>query len=149
MEEKPKKKDEMIINEYMKQEILFTGIFSALLCIFFLKAPFIQVIFDTNKDLMTAFFGLFIFMSIFNCFNARTHRLNLLANILQNKIFLVVILFILIVQISLIYYGGDIFRTYGLSGFEFEIMVLLASLVIPFDRARKLCLRKKGKKGGV
>ena len=98
---------------------------------------------------MTAFFGLFIFMSIFNCFNARTHRLNLLANILQNKIFLVVILFILIVQISLIYYGGDIFRTYGLSGFEFEIMVLLASLVIPFDWARKLCLRKKGKKGGV
>ena len=151
MNEKPKRKDEMIINGYMKQEILITGTFSALLCIIFLKSPFIHSIFGdgSTADLMTAFFGLFIFISIFNSFNARTHRLNLLAHISKNKVFLVVILFILIVQIYLIYYGGDMFRTYGLTMFEFEVMVLLASLVIPIDWIRKLILRKQGEIGGV
>ena len=149
MYEKPKKKDEMIINDYMKQEIFITGSFSALLCIIFLKLPLINTIFDNNNDLMTAFFGLFIFMSIFNSFNARTHRLNLLAHITKNKVFLIIILFILIVQITLIYYGGDMFRTHGLTLFEFEIMTIIASLVIPIDWLRKLFLRKKGQIGGV
>ena len=151
MNEKPKSKDEMIINEYMKQEIFITGVFSALLCIVFLKSPFIHSIFgmENTNDLMTAFFGLFIFMSIFNCFNSRTHRLNLFAHIMENKVFLTVIAFILIVQICLIYYGGDMFRTYGLSLFEFEVMVLIAFLVVPIDWLRKLLLRKKGEVGGV
>ena len=149
MYEKPKNKNEMIINNYMKQEILITGSFSALLCIIFLKLPLINNVFSNNNDLMTAFFGLFIFMSIFNSFNARTHRLNLLAHITKNKVFLIVIIFILIVQITLIYYGGDMFRTYGLTPFEFEVTVLIAFLVIPIDWLRKIFLRKQGQIGGV
>ena len=62
---------------------------------------------------------------------------------------LAVIAFILIVQIYLIYFGGDMFRTYGLSLFEFEVMVLIAFLVVPIDWLRKLLLRKKGEVGGV
>ena len=88
-------------------------------------------------------------MSIFNCFNARTHRLNLFAHIMKNKIFIMVILFVLVVQIYLIYYGGDMFRAYGLSLFEFEVMVLIAFIVVPIDWMRKLLLRKKGEVGGV
>ena len=102
MFEKPKSKNENIINRYMKDEIIFTGAFSALMCVFFLKSPFIHSIFrDSTNDkyLMTAFFGLFIFMGIFNSFNARTHRLNLLANLSKNKVFLIVIIFIIAVQI--------------------------------------------------
>ena len=41
------------------------------------------------------------------------------------------------------------FRTYGLTLFEFEVMVILAALVIPVDWLRKLVLRKKGEIGGV
>ena len=152
MEEKPKSKNENIINRYMKDEILFTGAFSALMCVFFLKSPFIHSIFRDSADdryLMTAFFGLFIFMGIFNSFNARTHRLNLLANLSKNKVFLVVILFILIVQVYLIYYGGDLFRAYGLNIAEFEIMLLLSLTVVPVDWLRKIYLRKQGEIGGV
>lgn len=149
MEEKPKQMNEMIINNYMKQEIFITGTFSAFLCILFLKLPLFHNLFENTKDLMTAFFGLFIFMSIFNSFNARTHRLNLLAHISKNKVFLIIILFIIIVQISLIYYGGSMFRAYGLSLFEFEIMLLISFLVVPVDWLRKLILRKKGQIGGV
>ena len=152
MYEKPKKKNENIINRYMKDEIIFTGAFSALMCVFFLKSPFIHSIFRDSADdryLMTAFFGLFIFMGIFNCFNARTHRLNLLAHLSKNKVFLIIILFILIVQVYLIYYGGDLFRAYGLSPFEFEVMILLSLTVVPVDWLRKIYLRKRGEIGGV
>lgn len=152
MDEKPKAKKEPIINKYMKDQILFTGIFSALLCILFLKVPIFHDIFRDSIDdryLMTAFFGLFIFISIFNSFNARTHRLNLLANLRKNPIFLSVIVLIALIQIYLIYYGGDLFRTYGLSLIEFEIMILLAFTVVPIDFLRKLYLRRKGIIGGV
>ena len=81
MEEPPKKRNEEIINKYMLNEILITGLYSSILCIIFLRSPFISSLFrntSDNKYLMTAFFGLFIFMSIFNSFNARTDRLNIL-----------------------------------------------------------------------
>ena len=152
MFEKPKSKNENIINRYMKDEIIFTGAFSALMCVFFLKSPFIHSIFRDSIDdryLMTAFFGLFIFMGIFNAFNARTHRLNLFAHLSKNKVFLLIILFILIIQIYLIYYGGDLFRAYGLSPFEFDIMILLSLTVVPVDWLRKIYLRKQGEIGGV
>lgn len=152
MKEKPKQKDENIINKYMWHEIIFTGIYSAILCILFLKVPFIKNMFRPgidNEYLMTAFFGLFIFMSIFNSFNARTHRLNLLAHIFKNPVFIVTIIFIIIVQVFLIYYGGTLFRTSGLTFKEFQIMLLLAMSVIPIDWFRKVFLRKKGIIGGV
>ena len=151
MEEPPKKKDEKIINRYMRDEIIFTGAYSSLLCILFLKLPIIAHIFrdgNNNEYLMSAFFGLFIFMGIFNCFNARTNRINLIANILKNKMFIFIISLIVIVQIILIYYGGELFRTVGLSLKEFEIMLLLSMTVVPVDWIRKIILRSKGLKGG-
>ena len=152
MDEYPKKKDEKIINKYMWHEIIFTGIYSSLLCILFLKLPIISKIFrdgQNNEYLMSAFFGLFIFIGIFNCFNARTHRLNLFAHLYKNKPFVAVILFIVIIQILLIYYGGNLFRTVGLNLKEFQFMILLAFSVIPVDWCRKIYLRMNGIKGGV
>ena len=152
MDEYPKDKNEPIINKYMWHEIIFTGAYSSLLCILFLKLPIISAIFrdsDNNKYLMSAFFGLFIFIGIFNCFNARTHRLNLFAHLYKNKPFIAVISFIVLVQILLIYYGGNLFRTVGLNFKEFQIMILLAFSVIPIDWIRKIYLRTKGIKGGV
>ena len=152
MDEYPKDKNEPIINKYMWHEIIFTGAYSSLLCILFLKLPIISAIFrdgDNNKYLMSAFFGLFIFIGIFNCFNARTHRLNLFAHLYKNKPFIAIISFIVLVQIFLIYYGGNLFRTVGLNFKEFQFMILLAFSVIPVDWFRKIYLRTKGIKGGV
>lgn len=152
MKEKPKSKNESIINKYMINEILVTGLYSALLCILFLKLPFIHDIYRldvNNKYLYTAFFGLFIFIDVFNSFNARTHRINILANINKNKIFIAIISFIVVIQILLIYYGGSVFRTSGLSFKEFQVMIFLAFTVIPVDWIRKIILRKKGIRTGV
>lgn len=150
MNERPKKKTESIINGYMISEILFTGIYSAMLCIFFLKSPIIASFFGYNEAyLMTAFFGLFIFIDIFNSFNARTNRINIFANISKNKVFIVIMTFIVIVQVLLIYKGGAIFRTTGLTIDEFILMILLAATVIPIDWLRKLFFKKKGIFNGV
>lgn len=152
MNEYPKKKSESIINKYMFGEIFFTGIYSSILCIWFLKSPFIHHLYrpgQNNMYLLTAFFGLFIFIDIFNSFNARTERLNLFANLFKNKVFIFIILFIAIIQIILIYYGGNLFRTAGLTSKEFIIMLVLAFTVIPIDWLRKIYLRKKGLIGGV
>ena len=147
MMEKPKKREEKIINKYMINQILCNGIYTSLLCVWFLKSPLIGKIYQTavsDKNLLTAFFGLFIFITIFNAFNARTYRINTFSNLLKNKVFIGIIFFIGIVQILLIYFGGTLFRTTGLSIYEFEIMIILSFSIIPFDFMRKIILKKKG-----
>ena len=152
MDEFPKSKNEPIINNYMKNEILVTGFYSSLLCVLFLKLPIISSIFRdgvNNEYLMSAFFGLFIFIGIFNSFNARTSRINIFANLFGNKVFLCVILFIAVVQVILIYCGGNLFRTVGLSFKEFNFMLVFAMTVIPFDWIRKYMLKRRKINYGV
>ena len=149
MKEKPKKKDENIMNGYMLNEILITGIYTTILCVLFLKLPVIRNQFSNQSSFMTAFFGLFIFAGIFNCFNAHTSRMNILAHLLKNKMFIIVISFISVVQIIMIYYGGSIFRTVPLNVKEFIIMLLLSFTVVPVDVLRKKICKKYGKDRSV
>ncbi len=145
MNEPPKKKEEPIINKYMYGEILFTGIYSSILCLIFLTSSTIRSFYrydPTDKYFMTAFFALFIFMGIFNSFNARTTRINILSSIFKNKAFLIVTLIIVIVQLYLIYYGGELFRAFGLTLKEIQITILLAATVIPIDWIRKLIVKR-------
>lgn len=140
MDEKPKSKNEPIINKYMYEEIVFTGLYSSLLCILFLKIPFVKSLirYDVNdKYFLTAFFALFVFMGIFNAFNTRTNRYNLFYRIKNNKVFLIIFMLVAIMQIYFIYYGGTIFRTYGLNLKELLIVLGLAFSVVPVDLFRK------------
>jgi len=152
MNEPPKRRDEPIINLYMWNQILYTGIYTAVLCILFLKLPIFSEMFrgsEGRQYLMSAFFGLFIFASIFNSFNARTYRLNLFAHIWKNKSFMFIMAFIFIVQLLMIYYGGTLFRTTGLNLIELQIVFLLAFTVIPIDMTRKVFIRMNGRKGSI
>ena len=143
MMEKPKEKNEPIINKYMYSEILITGLYSFLLCIFFLKSKLVLSFYNNNMShLMSAFFGLFIFIDIFNSLNARTERINIFANIFKNKFFILIISFIAITQIIIIYYGGNMFRTTFLSIKELEFFILLSFSVIPIDFIRKIIIKK-------
>ena len=145
MKEKPKNVNEPIINKYMLNQIFLTGIYSSIICIIFLKFPIIK----GESNLYTAFFGLFIFIDIFNSFNARTYRLNILSNLFKNQVFILIMFLIVIIQIILIYYGGELFRTSGLNIKEFIIMILFAISVIPFDILRKIIYKKCNKTIGV
>ena len=66
-----------------------------------------------------------------------------IANLKKNKVFLGMIILITSVQIYLIYHGGDLFRTYGLTAKEFFLVLIFAASVIPIDFLRKIYIRRK------
>ncbi len=144
MEEKPKSRREPIVTRDMIEQILITGGYTILLCTAFLRLPVFRTAFDFAGDFtgfMTAFFTLFVFCGIFNAFNARTHRINLLANLRKNKSFILVMLFVSAVQLLLIFFGGTMFRTHALTFSAIREILLLAFTVIPFDLVRKILER--------
>ena len=144
MEEAPKKKNVRIINKYMYSQIIWTGVYCAILCVVFLKCPiFKYLIRNDTKYLMTAYFAMFIFMGIFNAFNARTTRINIFANLSKNKVFIAIFTFIFVAQLWIIYNGGEIFRTYGLKLNELILVLILSLTVFPVDWLRKYLLKKK------
>lgn len=141
MKEPPKKKEENIINKYMFNEIIATSMYTLIISLLFLKLPFIQYIISYDH-LMTAFFSLFIFIAVFNSFNARTHRLNILAHLKENKVFILIIIFIIIVQIIIIYSGITLFQTKSLYIKELIFILVLSLSIIPFDFLRKYISKK-------
>lgn len=144
MQEKPTTKTEPIINKYMKYSIITGGLYSSILCLLFLKVPFLNNIIrssNNNEYLLTAYFTLFVFLGIFNSFNARTRRINILSNIKSNKPFIIIIAFIIVVQLYIIYNGGSVFRTYGLTLVELFYIIFLSSTIIPIDWLKKYLLK--------
>ncbi|MBQ9086378.1 MAG: calcium-translocating P-type ATPase, PMCA-type [Clostridia bacterium] len=151
MKEKPKRRDEPILNGYMAHQILFLGFFTIALCLSFLKHPFFTSHFRVTENrlcLLTAFFALFIFTSVFHCFNARTDRLNLLAGLSRNRIFLLIMALVCGVQILFVYLGGEVLRTMPLLAQELRFTLLVALSVFPAEFLRKLLWRLFGKKEG-
>ena len=148
MEETPKQRTEPVLNRAMLGQILGMGLYTVALCIAFLKLPVLNCRFRTdtyNVYRMTAFFALFIFTGIFNSFNARTPRLNLLTHLRKNRLFTAIMLLVAAVQLILIYCGGTLFRTAGLTPRELWWVLLLSFTVIPADLLRKVLRKRRGR----
>ncbi len=144
MQEPPKRRDEPILSPYMKNQIIVTGGFTMVLCILFLNSEFLRRLFhyeETPLHLLTAFFALFIFCGVFNSCNARTHRLKLFSGLRKNPLFGGIMLMIVCIQILMIYFGGDLFRTVGLTLPQLLLVIGTAFLVVPVDTARKQALK--------
>ena len=145
MEERPTRRNEPVLSRHMIRQIVFTGVYTVGLCLVFLKAPFFREFFryEENKlPFYTAFFALFVFSGVFNAFNARTERINLLSHLKNNKTFVVFILIVIAVQLLLVYFGGTLFRCCGLSPKELALTLALAATVIPVDFIRKVLYKK-------
>lgn len=147
MLEPPKKRDEKILSGYMVSHIITMGLFTLALSVCFLKLPQITGLFRHGENeiyLLTAFFALFIYAAVFNCFSARTDSLFVFRNILKNKVFIFIMLFIAVLQTAFIYIGGEVLRTEPLTTAELMRTVVLALTVFPADLLRKLLLRLFG-----
>lgn len=111
MLEKPKSREENILNKYMVSQVLWTGIYSLILCLLFLKMPLLSGYIRGGQQgeyFMTGLFALFMFTAIFNSLNARTHNINLSSHISRNKPFILIMSIVFIVQ-SLMIYIGEMF----------------------------------------
>ena len=144
MQKPPKRLHEPIISKTMCHQIFLTGGYTVALCLLFLKLPLLGFSPDAGSAFpLTAFFALFVFSGIFNSLNARTERLWLFAHLSENKAFVWVMSAVFAVQIALIYLGGTLFRTQGLSLRELILVMVCAFTVVPFDLLRKWWLRRK------
>ena len=144
MEEKPKSRREPIITGNMIGQILITGVYTVGLLTSFLMMPFFRERFGYEEDFvgfMTAFFCLFVFCGVCNAFNARTSRIKLFSYISQNAGFLVIMMLICAVQILLVFFGGEMFRTHLLSWAILGDIATIGLTVIPFDVMRKIFQR--------
>ncbi len=151
MREKPLRRDEPLINADMWSSILINGGIIALLSIVFLTSGFTQSWFSGGHEIgtpeaqakfLTAFFAFFVFVQVFNTFNARTQGLNLLEYLLDNRLFSIIIPGIMAIQVFFITYGGEILRTVGLTVQEWILVLLLAIVIIPVDLLRKVARNK-------
>ena len=121
------------------------------LCLRFLTSPHFTQHFRASSGnicLLTAHFALFIFTSVFNCFNARTDRLRLLSGIVRNRAFICIMSAVLIVQLFFVYFGGEVLRTVPLPPAELGYTMLLSLSVFPAELIRKLIWRLRGHKTG-
>ena len=151
MRDRPKRRDEPILNGYMVHQIFISGTFSALLSISFLKLPFFTSHFRESANdrvLLSAFFGLFIFIGVAQCINSRTDRLNLFSGMSKNPAFILIMLLISAIQLSFIYFGGEILRATPLSPRELCFTVVCATAAIPFEFCRKMLWRFSGHSEG-
>lgn len=139
----PKKPSEKILSSSMIKQIGITAIYILILCVWFLKSDTASMILQngTEKYLLSAFFGLFIFVGVFLCFSVRTSRLNILSSLLLNKSFIFIMLGVMLVQISFIYFGGEALRTTPLSIRDLISVILISFSVIVFDTVRKLTIK--------
>ena len=143
MKEKPKRRDEKILSREMLSHIASSGIYTLFLCALFLILPSFRGLYSGEAEFLTAFYALFIFSGIFNCFAARSERLWIFSNLWKNKAFIFIMLLISAVQLVMIYFGGAVFRCVPLTAGELWIAVLLAISVIPFDIIRRVVVKLK------
>ena len=116
---------------------------------FFLKfAPIRGYFRESAGDvcLLTAFFALFIFAGVFNCFNARTDRVNLLAGLSKNPTFILIMGAVAAVQILFVYLGGTVLRTVPLTAGELFFTLSLALTVLPVGVFGRICSKLRGKR---
>ena len=81
---------------------------------------------------------MFVFLGIFNCIGARSERLWIFSNISKNRLFVIIMALISVIQLAMIYRGGSIFRCVPLSAGQLWFALSIAFLVIPFDVVRRI-----------
>jgi len=159
--EPPKRRDEPIINKYMLNQIIIGGLATAALAFIFLKSGIISNFFAQSAQggyltgdyffnyHRAGFFAMFMFMALFNTLNVRTHEINILRGLKENKPFILIIGGVMLVQVFITYFGGNIFRTQPLALRHFMAALAIAAVIIPIDLVRKLILKMMKKQGGA
>jgi len=148
--EPPKKRDEPILTRAIAGRIAYLSLFTVALFVLFLRAPAVRAHYrDLPGDLclLTAFFALFIFAGVLNCFNARTDRVRMLVGVGKNPVFLAIMAAVAAVQIGFTYLGGAVLRTVPLTPSELGFTLFLSLSVIPAGWVGLLWRRLSGRGG--
>ena len=139
MKHKPRKNEDFIITKKMRKNILFTGLsFTAILfCLLFFFR-------DANGDIsnynLSKFFTIFVMLQFWNMFNVKAFGSGKSAfhNISHSFGFIVVLLLILVGQILIVQFGGEVFRTVPLRIEDWIIIIGGTSLILWIGEIKRL-----------
>lgn len=146
MTERPRRRDEKIIDAKMWGAITTNGLYICAMSLLFFISPVIRSAFrhsDGDVVFYTGYFCFFIFISIFNAFNARCDGIDLLENLSLNKQFIAVMTAVTAVQAGMTYFGGSMLRTVPLTISEWVAVIVPALTIFPLDIIRKLITSKR------
>ncbi|HIW35991.1 MAG TPA: cation transporting ATPase C-terminal domain-containing protein, partial [Candidatus Treponema faecavium] len=146
LRDKPRRRDESIVSKPMAVQIGVMGAWLTVLSILWFKLPIVASFFDTQAELYTGFFCMFVFAFMVNAFNVRSDSPNIFEHIKENPMFIKMWLIIILVQALLVSVGGVIGSVFSCMPFDARgwIMVVCAALTMyPVDVIRKLLVRKR------
>ena len=144
MKEKPKRREEEILDYSMLGRILLIGSFSLIMCLLFLFSPHVAQklrIEQFGLVHLCAFYAFFVFQSIMQAICARSERFFVFSGITKNKAFIFIMFVIFVVQMIMVYFGGEVFRTTPLSPAILLYISSISFLLLPFDFLFR-CLKK-------
>ncbi len=141
MKEKPRNNNAFIINPKMGSQILFTGISFVIILLAMMYAfsqpEILDTIFshvsgDRVAYSLSFFFTFFVILQFWNMFNAKAFGTGKSAfnNLKQSKGFISVSLIILVGQILIVEFGGEVFRTVPLQIRDWGIILITTSFVL-------------------
>lgn len=137
---------EPVLTPVLARRVAATGLYGVLLCLAFLKSPKIGALFAKNTAegearFYTAFFSLFVFSGLFGAFHARTDSPDPFSHVKGGGSFFLFIAATSACQIALLYFGGTLFRTSGLTFLQLLLSLALAATVLPFGAIVKCAER--------
>lgn len=150
MKEKPRRRDESILNKPMMMQILTMGLWLTALSFLYLKLDFFKGLFETSEQHLTSYFVLFIASALFNGFNVRDDGFGIFKGLKENTGFLKVFFIIILVQAAIVNaalvplapfeFIGEMFSCtpFGIKGWI--VAFILAFTMIPVDIIRKVVI---------
>ncbi len=146
MLDRPKRREEKILDKRAWSQISVNGMFIFIMSMFMFLSKDMHYAFrqaENDAIFYTGFFNFFVFAGTINAFSVRCDGIDLFENISLNKPFLVIMCLIMAVQIFMTYFGGAVLRTAALAPNEWVTAVLPALLIIPLELVRKIIAGKK------
>ena len=145
LKNKPRRRDAFIITRPMAINIFSVGLI--FLGILLAMLVFLQGGGGIDTHELTLFFTTFVFLQVWNLFNARVAGTNFTAfrHLTQNKSFVFIVLLIVVLQFVIVTFGGNFFRTVALNGKEWLSILISTSCVLwigELFRAMKRLLKK-------
>ena len=91
---------------------------------------------NIDRTHYTIFFNVFLFLTIFNFFNARTLKksdINPFTNLCTNPMFVIIVFSLFVLQVLVVQLGGEVFKLTPLSVQQHIVCMLIGSLSLLFN----------------
>ncbi len=145
MTEKPRKRDESIVNRAMMMQIVTMGVWLTVLSFVFLKLEFFDQFFVNNEQKLSAYFVMFIWSALFNGFNVRDDGYHIFEGLNENTGFMKVFIAIVLIQAAIVNasiipqlsFIGSMFSCVPFPVIGWVVVAILAFTMIPVDLIRK------------